>query len=102
MRSAVRKMLEQLTNRQDELATLRAELRERFTKAAELARSGGATDLFIGLELMPGLPLPAWIAVFPADYENADFDSIGFTEFTKALDVAAGPAPAGGSRWVQK
>jgi len=98
MRTSIRKTMDELTNRRDELARVRAELRERFTAAAELARSGGASDLFLGLELMPGLPLPAWIAVFPADYENADFDALGFGDFTKALDLAAGPAPSGGSR----
>lgn len=98
MRATIRKAMDELTKRRDDLATVRAELRERFIAAAELARNGGASDLFLGLELMPGLPLPAWIAVFPADYETADFASIGFGEFTKALDIAAGPAPSGGSR----
>ena len=56
--SSIRKMTEQLTNRIDEFATLRAELRARFVRAADVAKSGGATDLFIGLELGPGMPLP--------------------------------------------
>lgn len=96
--SSVRKMAEQLTNRMDQFATLRAEMRARFIQAAEIARSGGATDLFLGLELMPGIPLPAWIVVFPADYDSTDFDSIGFGDFSKALEISAGAAPAGGTR----
>jgi len=100
--SSIRKMTEQLTNRIDQFATLRAELRARFVKAAELAKSGGATDLFIGLELVPGMPLPAWIAVFPADYERTNFDTLGFGDFTKALDIAAGPAPEGGTKVAEE
>ncbi len=97
MLSSLRRMAEDLTNRMDQFATLRHELRTRLTAAAETARSGGATDLFLGLELMPGIPLPAWIVVYPADYESTDFDSIGFGDFSKALDIAAGGAPAGGA-----
>lgn len=96
--SSIRKMTEQLTNRIDQFATLRAELRARFVRAADVAKSGGATDLFIGLELAPGMPLPAWIAVFPADYETTNFDTLGFGDFSKALDLASGPAPERGSK----
>jgi hypothetical protein len=96
--SSIRRMTEQLTNRMDQLATLRAEIRARFVKAAEVARSGGATDLFIGLELMPGIPLPAWIAVYPVDHETVNFDELGFGDFAKAVGFAAGEAPEGGTK----
>ncbi|MBG6056297.1 hypothetical protein IWX81_002729 [Salinibacterium sp. CAN_S4] len=96
--SSIRKMTEQITGRMDQLATLRAEMRARFVKAADVARSGGATDMFIGLELVPGIPLPAWIAVFPADYESADLSTIGFSDLVRSVDFSTGPAIEGGTK----
>lgn len=94
---AVRKLTEQVTGRKEELATLRAELRARFTTVVEAAREGGAEDLYIGLELVPGIPLPAWAAVFPADAEQLDLAAVGFADLGRGLDFAAGAAPEGGS-----
>ncbi|MFT4028849.1 MAG: hypothetical protein QM675_03150 [Protaetiibacter sp.] len=94
---AVRKLTEQVTGRKEELATLRAELRARFTTVVETAREGGAEDLYIGLELVPGIPLPAWAAVFPADPEQLDLAAVGFADLGRALDFAAGAAPEDGS-----
>ncbi|QNO38146.1 hypothetical protein H4J02_03705 [Protaetiibacter sp. SSC-01] len=94
---AVRKLTEQVTGRKEELATLRAELRARFTGVVEAAREGGAEELYIGLELVPGIPLPAWAAVFPADPAQLDLASVGFADLTRGVDFAVGDAPEGGS-----
>jgi len=94
---AVRKLTEQVTGRKEELATLRAELRSRFTQVVETASEGGAEELYIGLELVPGIPLPAWAAVFPADAEQLDLNSVGFTDLARGLDFAVGTPPEGGT-----
>jgi hypothetical protein len=99
--AAIRKLTEQVTGRKDELATTRAELRARFRRAAEVAREGGASELYIGLELVPGIPLPAWAAVFPADPEAADLGALGFGDLTKAVDFAVGAAPEDGATTTQ-
>jgi len=94
---AVRKLTEQVTGRKEELATLRADLRSRFTRVVETASEGGAEELYIGLELVPGIPLPAWAAVFPADPEQLDLNAVGFAELSRGLDFAVGSAPDGGT-----
>jgi len=94
---AVRKLTEQVTGRKEELATLRADLRARFTRVVEVAREGGAEELYVGLELVPGIPLPAWAAVFPADPAQVELASVGFGDLTRGLDFAVGAAPEGGS-----
>ena len=98
-RKSIRRLTEDVTNRREELATTRAELRGRFQKAADVAREGGATDLYIGLELAPGLPLPAWITVFDVQPTGDDFfERMGLQQLAAALDLAVGSAPAGGER----
>ncbi|MCS0500353.1 hypothetical protein [Protaetiibacter mangrovi] len=94
---AVRKLTEQVTGRKEELATLRAELRGRFTRVVEAAREGGADELYIGLELVPGIPLPAWAAVFPADPGQVDLSAVGFPELARGLDFVVGAPPEGGT-----
>jgi len=94
---SVRKLTEQVTGRKEELATLRAELRSRFTTVVEAAREGGAEELYIGLELVPGIPLPAWAAVFPADPDALQLSSVGFPDLARGLDFAVGAPPEGGS-----
>jgi hypothetical protein len=94
---AVRKLTEQVTGRKEELATLRAELRGRFTTVVEAAREGGAEELYIGLELVPGIPLPAWAAVFPGDAEQLDLASVAFADLARGLDFAVGAPAEGGS-----
>ena len=94
--ASIRRLTERVTGRQDQLATMRAELRARFTKAADVARDGGASQLFIGLELVPGVPLPAWAAVFPADYDAVDLRTLGADDAVRAVDFAVGAAPEGG------
>jgi len=97
---SVRKLVEQATNRRDDMATLRAELRARFTTVVEKAREGGATEFFVGLELVPGIPLPAWAVVFPVDENRLQLESVSFSDLTRGLDFAVGEAPEGGEREV--
>ncbi|MGL4339155.1 MAG: hypothetical protein ACRCSP_01845 [Rhodoglobus sp.] len=96
--SSIRKMVQHVTGRADQLATIRAQMRERFVAAADAARSGGASELFIGLELMPGIPLPAWIAVFPVADKGIDTGNMEFADFARAVDLSTGSAPEGGTK----
>jgi len=86
MHSSIRKVVEHSIGRDDRLATVRANMRGRFEQAAELARGSGATDFHLALELSPGIPLPAWLAVFLPDFDQTDFDSLGLTELKEALN----------------
>ena len=97
-RKSIRRLTEDVTNRRDDLAMPRAEMRDRFQKAADLAREGGATDLYIGRELAPGLPLPAWITVYDIQPTGGEefFEKMGIAELSSALQASVGPAPAGG------
>ncbi|AYF98522.1 hypothetical protein D7I47_09790 [Protaetiibacter intestinalis] len=96
MRKSIRRLTEQVTGRKEELASTRAELRDRFLKAAEVAREGGASDLYTGLSIAPGIPLPAWIAVFEMEIGSTDFAALGIEKLREVLDAAVGAAPEGG------
>ncbi len=100
MRRSIRKLTETVTGRRDELATTRAEIRARFLQAAELAREGGATEMYLGLELMAGIPLPAWLTVFLADFDSVDFRALGLEDLGRLLATSAGEAPEGGESHV--
>jgi hypothetical protein len=63
----------------------------------EAAREGGAEELYIGLELVPGIPLPAWAAVFPGDASQLELSGVSFADLSRGLDFAVGSAPEGGS-----
>ena len=84
---SIRKVLDEATNRRDDLATTRAELRTRFQKAADSAREGGATDFYVAFSLTPAIPLPAWIAVFTPEIESTDFRALGLTELSTFLET---------------
>lgn len=86
-RRSIRKIAEAATHRREELATLRADIRERFQTAADLAREGGAADLYIAFELANGVPLPAWLTVFQPDIDSTDFDELGLAELKTVLDL---------------
>jgi len=83
---SIRRVLDEVTNRRDDLATPRAELRQRFQKAAEIARDGGATDFYVGLNIVPQVPLPAWISVFVPDVEGDEFRALGLAELAEFLE----------------
>jgi len=83
--SSIRKVVEHAIGRDDNLATLRADLRKQFASAAEIARANSAVDFHIALELAPGVPLPAWLGVFLPDIDSTDFAALGLTELQTAL-----------------
>jgi hypothetical protein len=87
-RRSIRKIAETATNRRDDLATVRADIRDRFQEAADLARDGGASDLYIAFELASGVPLPAWLTVFQPDIESAEIAAIGKADLNSVLDYA--------------
>jgi len=86
-RASIRRLLDQVTNKRDDLAGVRAELRGRFQKAADLAREGGAVDMRIAQELAKGVPLPAWATLFEPTIEDEDFARLGITELKQVLDM---------------
>jgi hypothetical protein len=88
-RRSIRKIAETATRRREELAPMRADLRDRFQQAADLAREGGASDLYVAFELAKGVPLPAWLTVFQPDLESTDFTALGLTDLNTVLDQAA-------------
>src|SRR5690606_13376132 len=83
---SIRRVLDEVTRRRDDLVEPRAELRRRFQKAAEIAKEGGATDFYVAFQLVPTIPLPAWVAVFTPEIESTDFTALGLGELTQFLD----------------
>ncbi|MHA7985461.1 hypothetical protein ACX9R5_06600 [Rathayibacter sp. CAU 1779] len=63
-RRSVRALVEKVLGTDDRLARQRAELRTSTENLAAKAREGKATDLYIALELVPGLNLPMSLTVF--------------------------------------
>ncbi|MCU1515053.1 MAG: hypothetical protein JWO10_2143 [Microbacteriaceae bacterium] len=88
IQKSIRKVVEHAVGRDDKLATLRSELRGRFREAADLARDNSAVDFYLALELAPGVPLPAWLAVFLPDLASTDIDKLGLGELRAALNVS--------------
>lgn len=88
-RRSIRKITETVTGRREELAMVRAELRSRFQTAADLAREGGASDLYVAFELVKGIPLPAWLTVFSPTIESTDFAALGLDALKTVLDLGA-------------
>lgn len=86
MQTSIRKVVESAVGREDQYATLRAQMRGRFLEGASIARDHNATDFHIALELAPGIPLPAWVSVFVPEIEATDFQSLGITELQEALN----------------
>ncbi|PZQ90816.1 MAG: hypothetical protein DI534_06420 [Leifsonia xyli] len=83
---SIRRVLDEVTRRRDDLVEPRAELRRRFQRAAELAKEGGATDFYVAFQLVPTIPLPAWVAVFTPEIESTDFAALGLGELAQFLD----------------
>jgi hypothetical protein len=84
---SVRKVLEHVTRRRDDMADTRQKLRQRIEKAADTARGAGATDFYLAFSLTPKVPLPAWISVFTPTIESTDFDALGLGELRSFLDA---------------
>jgi hypothetical protein len=85
-RASIRKVAERATRRREELASVRAEIRDRFNLAADAARGSGATDLYVAFELTKGVPLPAWLTVFSPEIDATDFNALGLSELAEVLD----------------
>ncbi|MCU1513182.1 MAG: hypothetical protein JWO10_272 [Microbacteriaceae bacterium] len=86
VQSSIRKLVERAVGRDDRNASLRQELRSRFREAADVARENDAVDFHVALEIAPGVPMPAWLAVFLPKFDSAEFAAFGSTELGKALD----------------
>jgi hypothetical protein len=86
MHTSIRKVVEHSIGRDDRFAAIRANMRTRFEQAASIAREHGAVDFHIALELAPGVPLPAWLAVFLPEFDSTEFDALGLTELKEALN----------------
>lgn len=83
---SIRKVVEEATGRRDDLAPIRAELRARFQKAADVAREGGATDFYVAFQLTTTIQLPAWISVFTPEIDSTDFAALGLDELREFID----------------
>jgi hypothetical protein len=97
--SSIRKVVEHAVGRDDRLASLRADLRGRLRTAADAARAAQAVEFRVALELAPGVPLPAWLAVFLPSIDSTDFRALGLDQLEVALQggLAAAPSAAAGS-----
>lgn len=85
-RSSIRKLAEQVTRKREELASVRAEIRDRFNAAADAARGSAATDLYVAFELTRGVPMPAWLTVFTPEIDAVDFQALGLDDLKKVLE----------------
>ena len=64
---AIHNLADRVTKKIDEFAQLRADLRRDLTLLADEAREGGAGELYLALEIVPGFPIPMSLAVFWPD-----------------------------------
>lgn len=64
---AIHALANKVTNKMDDFARLRADLRRQLTELTDTAREGGAGELYLALEIVPGMPIPMSIAVFWPD-----------------------------------
>jgi len=66
---AIHALANKVTNRKDEFARLRGDLRKQLTDLADSARDGGADQVFLALEIVPGTTLPMSLALFWPDID---------------------------------
>jgi hypothetical protein len=66
---AIHALANKVTNRMDAFARLRGDLRKQLTELAETARAGGAEQVFLALEIVPGTTLPMSLALFWPDID---------------------------------
>ena len=64
---AIQGLASRVTRRMDEFARLRGDLRKQLTELADTARDGGADQVFLAVEIVPGAPLPMSLSVFWPD-----------------------------------
>lgn len=84
---SIRKVLEQVTRRRDDMADTRQQLRNRMQRAADVAREAGANDFYIAFSLTPKVPLPAWVSVFTPEIDSTDFTALGLGDLKSFLDA---------------
>ena len=84
---SIRKVLEQVTRRRDDMADTRQQLRNRMQRAADVAREAGATDFYVAFSLTPKVPLPAWVSVFTPEIDSVDFGALGLGDLASFLDA---------------
>lgn len=94
---SIRKVLEQVTRRRDDMADTRQQLRNRMQRAADVAREAGATDFYVAFSLTPKVPLPAWVSVFTPEIDSVDFDALGLGDLTSFLDAGTRSWGPGGA-----
>lgn len=63
-RASIRRLATRLTGRNDRAAPLRADLRKNLFELAEKAMAGGASELYLAIEIVPGLTVPLSLTVF--------------------------------------
>lgn len=85
----MRRLVEESMGARDDLSQQRASLRQLFQPVADSAREGGATNLYVAIELADGVPLPAWLLVFPLELESADFSRLGIEDLKAVLQEGA-------------
>ncbi|MCL2515070.1 MAG: hypothetical protein FWF16_03885 [Microbacteriaceae bacterium] len=66
---AIQTLADRITNHVDAFAQLRRDLRTELTELANKARDGGADQLFLALEIVPGATLPMSLALFWPDID---------------------------------
>lgn len=88
-RRAIRRLIEDALGTRDELGRQRTELRQLLQPVADSAREVGAVDLYVAIELMDGVPLPAWLMVFMPTINDADFERFGIEELKTVLTGSA-------------
>lgn len=80
----IRAMARSAVGRQDDRAQLRRDIRVTVERAALVAEDAEATDFYFALEIVPGVPIPACLAVY-------------WPDIPYGLSLAAGPRAAADS-----
>lgn len=84
-KASIRRLVDTAAGKSDQLVEVRRELRTRFQGAADEARAGGAVELQIAMEISPGVPLSATLAVFLPQIDLEKLDSLGLAELAVVL-----------------
>ena len=85
--SSARRLIVQSIGRADQHARLRAELRHRLERAIEEARAANARSFSIAIEIVPDIPIPAFLSVFDP---GTDLDSARSAAAGDVMDLFVG------------
>ena len=83
-RDSARRLIVQSIGRADQHAQLRAELRQRLEGAITEARAANARRFAIAIEIVPDIPIPAFLSVFDP---GTDLDSARSTAAGDVMDL---------------